>query len=122
MSTIGREIFEVEIVLLRTLWVKRNVGRGTPTKYLSAYWIIMEFSYHQSEMAGGFFRNRRFAMKIDKLLFTILRYLYESSDVATPSMEPISPQALKIPLEQWNNAIAMLYEDGLIRGIIIKIL
>lgn len=26
-------IFEVEIVLLRTLRVKRNVGRGTPTKY-----------------------------------------------------------------------------------------
>ena len=25
------ECFEVEIVLLRTLWVKRNVGRGTPT-------------------------------------------------------------------------------------------
>ena len=24
-------IIEVEIVLLRTLWVKRNVGRGTPT-------------------------------------------------------------------------------------------
>ena len=24
--------FGVEIVLLRTLWVKRNVGRGTPTK------------------------------------------------------------------------------------------
>ena len=23
-------IIEVEIVLLRTLWVKRNVGRGTP--------------------------------------------------------------------------------------------
>lgn len=31
---IGDEIFEVEIVLLHTLWVKRNVGRGTPTKYL----------------------------------------------------------------------------------------
>ena len=30
----GDEIFEVEIVLLHTLWVKRNVGRGTPTKYL----------------------------------------------------------------------------------------
>lgn len=27
----GDEIFEVEIVLLHTLWVKRNVGRGTPT-------------------------------------------------------------------------------------------
>ena len=26
--------FEVENVLLRTLWVKRNVGRGTPTKIL----------------------------------------------------------------------------------------
>ena len=30
----NEEMFEVEIVLLRTLWVKRNVGRGTPTKYL----------------------------------------------------------------------------------------
>ena len=30
----GDEIFEVEIVLLHTLGVKRNVGRGTPTKYL----------------------------------------------------------------------------------------
>lgn len=28
---IRRRYFEVEIVLLRTLWVKRNVGRGTPT-------------------------------------------------------------------------------------------
>ena len=41
MNTISREIFEVEIVLLRTLRVKRNAGRGTPAKYLSAYWIIL---------------------------------------------------------------------------------
>ena len=43
MNTISREIFEVEIVLLRTLWVKRNAGRGTPAKYLSVYcfiWIL----------------------------------------------------------------------------------
>lgn len=33
-----REYFEVEIVLLRTLWVKRNVGRGTPTKMLSSFY------------------------------------------------------------------------------------
>ena len=59
-------------------------------------------------------------MKIDKLLFLILRYLYESSDVATPSMEPISHQALKIPLEQWSNAIAMLYEEGYAKGVIVK--
>ena len=26
-----QRIIEVEIVLLRTLWVKRNVGKGTPT-------------------------------------------------------------------------------------------
>ena len=37
MHTISGEIFEVEIVLLRTLVVKRNVGRGTPTKYFSTY-------------------------------------------------------------------------------------
>lgn len=37
MYTISRRIFEVEIVLLRTLWVKRNAGRGTPAKYLSTY-------------------------------------------------------------------------------------
>lgn len=41
MDTISREIFEVEIVLLHTLWVKRNVGRGTPTKYLSVFVIIV---------------------------------------------------------------------------------
>ena len=29
-----KKIFEVENVLLRTLWVKRNAGRGTPAKYL----------------------------------------------------------------------------------------
>ena len=29
---IGSFALEVEIVLLRTLWVKRNVGKGTPTK------------------------------------------------------------------------------------------
>ena len=34
MSVICKKIFEVEIVLLRTLWVKRNAGRGTPAKYL----------------------------------------------------------------------------------------
>ena len=34
MYTMNEEIFEVEIVLLRTHWVKRNVGEGTPTKYL----------------------------------------------------------------------------------------
>ena len=37
MNTISREIFEVEIVLLRTLRVKRNAGRGTPAKYLSVF-------------------------------------------------------------------------------------
>ena len=41
MNTISRDIFEVEIVLLRTLRVKRNAGRGTPAKYLSVYWIIL---------------------------------------------------------------------------------
>lgn len=33
------KIFEVEIVLLRTQVVKRNVGRGTPTEYL----LILEY-------------------------------------------------------------------------------
>ena len=28
-----QRMIEVEIVLLRTLWVKRNVGKGTPTNY-----------------------------------------------------------------------------------------
>ena len=59
-------------------------------------------------------------MKIDKLLFMILQYLYEVSDVATPSMEPISPQALKVPLEQWNNAIAMLHDEGYVKGALVK--
>lgn len=59
-------------------------------------------------------------MKIDKLVFIILRYLYETSDLAKASMEPISPEALKVPLEQWNNAIAMLYEEGYIKGCIVK--
>lgn len=40
LGTINGKVFEVEIVLLRTLWVKRNAGRGTPAKYLSVYWII----------------------------------------------------------------------------------
>lgn len=34
--TMNREMFEVENVLLHTLWVKRNVGMGTPTKCLPA--------------------------------------------------------------------------------------
>ena len=59
-------------------------------------------------------------MKIDKLLFMILRYLYEVSDIASPSMEPISPQALKIPLEQWSNAIALLHDEGYVKGAIVK--
>lgn len=59
-------------------------------------------------------------MKIDKLIFKILHYLYETSDLAMPSMEPISPQALKVPIEQWNNAIAMLYEEGYVKGVIVK--
>ena len=33
------KIFEVEIVLLRTQVVKRDVGRGTPTEYL----LILEY-------------------------------------------------------------------------------
>ncbi|MDB8712133.1 hypothetical protein [Mediterraneibacter gnavus] len=35
----NKEIFEVEIVLLRTQVVKRNVGSGTPTEYL----LILEY-------------------------------------------------------------------------------
>jgi len=34
IDIINEKIFEVEIVLLRTRWVKRNAGRGTPAKYL----------------------------------------------------------------------------------------
>lgn len=59
-------------------------------------------------------------MKIDKLIFKILHYLYAVSDLAMPSMEPISHQALKVPLEVWNNAVAMLYEEGYIKGVIVK--
>ena len=54
MNTISREIFEVEIVLLRTLWVKRNAGRGTPAKYLSVYWIIWSLVATGQKMTGGF--------------------------------------------------------------------
>lgn len=38
-NPMNKEIFEVEIVLLRTQVVKRNVGRGTPTEYL----LILEY-------------------------------------------------------------------------------
>ena len=37
IHTINEKIFEVEIVLLHTLVVKRNVGKGTPTKYLLVF-------------------------------------------------------------------------------------
>ena len=59
-------------------------------------------------------------MKIDELEFRILRYLYETSGLATPSMEPISPEALKVSLDMWNNAVAMLHEDGYVKGAVIK--
>lgn len=59
-------------------------------------------------------------MKIDKLLFLILRYLYETSDLPTPSMEPISAEALKVPLEQWNNAVSMLHEEGYVKGAVVR--
>ena len=39
-------------------------------------------------------------MKIDKLIYTILRYLYETSDLSSPSMDPISAEALHVPIEQ----------------------
>lgn len=56
-------------------------------------------------------------MKIDKLIYTILRYLYEASDLSSPSMDPISAEALHVPIEQWNTAVAMLYKDGLVDGV-----
>ena len=59
-------------------------------------------------------------MKIDKLIFKIFQYLYEVSDLAMPSMEPISSKALKVPLEQWNNAVAMLYKESYVDGVIVK--
>ena len=59
-------------------------------------------------------------MKIDKLLFLILRYLYETSDLPTPSMEPISAEALKVPVEQWNNAVSMLHEEGYVKGAVVR--
>lgn len=59
-------------------------------------------------------------MKIDVVIFRILKYLYETSDEAMPSMEPIMPEALKISFDLWVNAIAILYENGYVKNVIVK--
>ena len=59
-------------------------------------------------------------MKIDTVIYKILEYLYKSSDEAMPSMEPIKPEALKISLDLWVNAIAILYENGYVKNVIVK--
>lgn len=56
-------------------------------------------------------------MKIDELICAILEYLYKTSDEAMPSMEPIKPETLKISPDLWNNAVAILYENGFIKNI-----
>lgn len=59
-------------------------------------------------------------MKIDKVIYKILKYLYETSDEAMPSMEPIKPEALKISPDLWDNSVAILYENGLVKNIKVK--
>lgn len=47
--------FEVENVLLRTLWVKRNVGKGTPTKSIiySRFEKSERFPYEKVNILHG---------------------------------------------------------------------
>ena len=59
-------------------------------------------------------------MKIDSVIFRILKYLYETSDENMPSMLPIKPETSKISPDLWNNAVAILYENGLVKNIKVK--
>lgn len=53
---VSERIFEVETVLLRTLWVKRNAGGGTPAKYsLLIRSIYLESYYRLPKLVGGIF-------------------------------------------------------------------
>lgn len=56
-------------------------------------------------------------MKIDEVICAILEYLYKMSDEAMPTMEPIKPETLKISPDLWDNAVAILYENGFIKNI-----
>lgn len=56
-------------------------------------------------------------MKIDEVICAILEYLYKMSDEAMPTMEPIKLETLKISPDLWDNAVAILYENGLVKNI-----
>lgn len=72
-------------------------------------------------MQGAFIMLKRSDnMKIDELMLRILKYLYVTSDEAMPTMEPIKPCTSKISPDLWNNAVAILYENDLVKNITVK--
>lgn len=75
--------FEVEIVLLRTLWVKRNAGKGTPALC------------HQNAVRGGRIRPRPHADGLTGLT-------REIKENGTPAGQP-----LKVSCSFWNRALSV---------------
>lgn len=72
-------------------------------------------------MQGAFIIPKRSDnMKIDELICAILEFLYKTSDEAMPSLLPIKPETSKISPDLWNNAVAILYENGLVKNIKVK--
>lgn len=55
-----------------------------------------------------------------KIIYKILSILEKSMDCEELDVDRLSPEALNITYAMWTNILTMLYEEKLIKGIVIK--
>lgn len=103
---------------LRTLEVKRNVGRGTPTQCQNPQMTMLKGKSYCGFIA--LITNKGFNMNNFDIIYKILKKLEKAMDLDEFTLDDISAQVLKVGESRWAAIMEMLYENGYVSGISVQ--